>query len=142
MFIPKKVIPGGFDKIFKEVDPIVQKAVEDLMDVGFYFYMVGQVRGKCYEEERVITIPEFLFRTKHKPKYSTWYLAHECAHGLSAIRNHWNTDNHGPKFMAELKIVCPADAIHYEINYKPRNATNAGISAIPFFNTGIIPNDF
>ena len=142
MFLPNKIIKGGIDKIFKIAAIETINAASDLIDAGFCFYVVDQIRGRCYFDHRVITIPAFVFGKPETNKYVSWYLAHECAHGFNFLSCHYEQDNHGPMFMQELKRICPADSLHFETGYKPRNATAAGISNIPFFNTGVIPDDF
>jgi len=142
MFIPNKIVKGGIDKVFKVAAIETIRAASDLIDSGFCFYVVDQIRGRCYFDHRVITIPSFVFRKPDTAKYISWYLAHECAHGFNFISLREYQDNHGPMFMEELKRICPADCLHFETNYKPRNAMAAGISNIPFFNTGVIPDDF
>lgn len=103
---------------------MVSKSVEDNMRIleaqGWVFYVVDQTRGRCYYQPRIITIP--LWATKKSKDYLDWYVSHEIAHTYA------RGDNHGQKFMSELKRLCPEDSIHYEITYKPRNAIAAGIS--------------
>lgn len=95
-------------------------------------YGVNQRRGRCYQQEQRITVPIWTMEeTKKKPGYIIWYLAHELAH-LAQWQEDQFTDNHGPRFMAWLKRICPKEYQHYEIEYKPRNAVAAGISRNDF----------
>jgi len=85
----------------------------------YTFYAVNQHKGRCSYRRKLILIPTWVWRNE---KELTWYVAHEIAHIFAY------DDNHGPKFMEQLKRICPSDVIHYELNYKPRNASSAGIS--------------
>ena len=88
----------------------------------YEIFVVDQQRGRCYFSEKVITIPVWAF--KHGKEYLDWYLSHELAHAYAGP-----FAKHGPLFMKKLKEICPANAIHLELGYKPRNAAAAGISA-------------
>jgi hypothetical protein len=52
-------------------------------------------------------------------------VAHELAHVCQVWENGWT--DHGPKFMAWLKALCPPQWVAYELSYKPREARRAGI---------------
>ena len=99
---------------------------KELIQNGWQFYAVNQQRGRCYYRDKVITIPlwalEALQQVK-KPNYWIWYVAHEMSHAFDKTYS-----NHGFEFMMQLKRICPADCVHYELNYKPANASAAGIS--------------
>lgn len=142
MFFPKKIVHNGMDRILRIISPEVKDAMSDLMDTGFSFYAVDQRRGICYYNDRVITIPMFVLKHPDRKNYVNWYVSHECAHAFNFIHSMGKPDGHGPAFMAELKKICPPASLHFETGYKPRNAKAAGISNIPFFNTGVIPSDF
>lgn len=91
-------------------------------------YAVKQTRGRAYfrkNGKRVITIPVWTFARGED--YIAWYCAHELAHHYAHYYDAV-AGNHGPGFMKWLKLICPENAIHYELGYKPRNAAAAGIS--------------
>lgn len=102
------------------VSKCVEQHIRILESQGWVFYVVDQTRGRCYYKPRIITIP--LWATKKSRDYLDWYVSHEIAHTYSV------GDRHGSKFMEALKTVCPEESIHYELAYKPRNASAAGIS--------------
>lgn len=84
-------------------------------------YAVDQRNGRCYPSRAVITIPVWAIRRNlERPGYLVWYVAHELAHCFTR-------DNHGPDFMAALRMICPEDYQHHEHGYKPRNAKAAGV---------------
>ncbi len=111
--------------IFKDTREIVKFYGRQLMyDAGWRFFGVKQSRGRCYYRSKVITIPAWALTTK-PIDYKEWYVSHEMAHAFSFIDGH--NDNHGPFFMEMLKAICPSDCVHYELAYKPSNASAAGI---------------
>lgn len=94
-----------------------------LIGLGWTFKVSRGNRGYCYEKTKVITLPwHALEANPAKPGYSEYYLAHEIAHALAGKKA-----AHGMVFMEHLKALCPPEHIHYETNYKPRNAKMAGI---------------
>lgn len=128
------MIPRKVDRIATWVLLDLIISTEDNPDFAFFhqeydrvapkLYVVDQRRGSAYEEGSVITIP--LWALKRGSDYTLYYVAHELTH-LAAEA--WN---HGPKFMAALKRICPAHIIHYELDYQPKNALAAGILAEDF----------
>ena len=93
---------------------------------GWAFYGVNQQRGRCYFQERIVTIPLFAFKRNKlidQEGYLTWYIAHEISHIKAGPNAH-----HGPEFMAELKAICPVQYLFHETSYKPQNAKAAGIA--------------
>ena len=88
---------------------------------GWRIYVVRQSRGRCYYNIKIITIPTWAY--KRDGTYRQWYVAHEIAHALAG----W-TAKHGQIFMSWLRAICPQDSLHHELGYKPRNASNAGIT--------------
>lgn len=110
-----------------------------LINVGLEFpadlkiYAVVQRCGTYYAGARIITIPlwaivagaEPVTRPDGRggPGYVEWYISHELAHAFAPAGS-----KHGPVFMNWLKKICPAASIHFELNYKPRNAASAGIT--------------
>lgn len=98
---------------------------QTLRQRGWQFFAVNQKRGRCYYAPKFITIPLFAFNKTED--YLTWYVAHEMAHAFAGYKA-----NHGPDFMAELKRICPKEAIYHELFYKPYNAIAAGITDLPY----------
>jgi hypothetical protein len=94
--------------------------IADLKTKGWEFFVVDQSRGRCYYQDRTVTIPKWAFYSTNKG-YTEYYLCHEIAHC------HAPFDNHGPAFMAQFKRLCPIEFQHYELEYKPGNASAAGI---------------
>jgi hypothetical protein len=119
-FIPNKVDYIASKELFWHLTPILISNAKILRGRGYTFYAVNHTRGHCYYSRRVITIPVWAM-VKSK-EYKQWYIAHEIAHGFAGHSAH-----HGPAFMTELIRLCPANAIHFELGYKPRLAANAGI---------------
>ena len=89
------------------------------------FYPVKQSRGRCYYLNKTITIPVFAW--SKGIDYLTYYIAHEMAHAIAG-----SLAKHGQQFMQVFKNICPKEYQHYELGYKPRNATAAGITAEDF----------
>ena len=95
---------------------------------GWKFYIVAQSRGYCAYQWKTITIPQWVMK---KPiGEQIWYFAHEMAHAYSP-----KDGMHGPEFMAQLIRICPAEHIHWELTYKPRNAKAAGIREKDYIDT-------
>lgn len=98
-------------------------------DLGYRFYVVEQTRGRCYRsikrERRMITIPLWVWRQRNsksqQPGYCNQYVCHEIAHA-------WTVGGHDDEFYAMLKTIAPAETMHYELDYKPRNAASAGVA--------------
>ena len=139
MFYPKCIIPGGWATLIQHrLSEQVLLEYKICQQDNWRFYLVNQSRGRCYYEHKVITIPFFVLRREETNKgYIDWYVSHEIAH----VYNDWK-EQHGPRFMATLKRICPPASWHYETSYKKRNAVSAGISQCQALNTGEIPDDF
>ena len=121
-FKPKNICIDSMKILFTDVPESLKKIARELRDSkGWAFYSVKQRRGTCYFNSKVITIPTFAIYHKN-PKYKIWYIAHELSHALVG-RGH----GHNQVFMNKLIEICPSDSIHYELGYKPRNASRAGI---------------
>lgn len=102
----------------------LQSYWDELTFKGWRFFVVNSQRGMCYYEKKVITIPQWVTtKTKIDDGQFIQYVAHEMAHAYAGWQAH-----HGPEFMKELQCICPAWCIHWELEYKPRNAKSAGIS--------------
>jgi hypothetical protein len=104
----------------------VKAAAKDLIERGWRMYVVAQTRGRCYYNDKVITIPAWVIE-KRDVEYKDWYISHECAHAYRCEAND-RSANHGDRFMQELIRICPNVSLKYEIEYKPRNATRNGIT--------------
>jgi hypothetical protein len=121
-----KVNPDLTRRLEVEVLPLLtpygRSQWNDLRFAGWKMLVVGQGRGRCYYHQKVVTVPVWAFGETKSDGYRAWYLGHEIAHAIAGSRA-----KHGPEFMAQLKLVCPAAWTHYEYGYKPRNAMAAGI---------------
>lgn len=120
LFIPKKLVEGGKEKLVEGLEDRVRLTARNLVKDNWRFFVIDQRRGMCYYGQKVITIP--MWAAQKGIDYKTWYLCHEMSHALAP-----RGSNHGPEFMAMLKEVCPERVIHFELGYKPRNASAAGI---------------
>jgi len=99
---------------------------------GYTFYAVDHMKGRCYHEEKIITVPticwteDFFWCGKHRlmggMNLVRYYVIHEVTHALVGHRA-----KHGPEFMAKFQEICPVYLQHFELLYKPRNAKVAGI---------------
>lgn len=97
-----------------------------LIQNGWQFFVVDQDRGRCYYDRKWITIPKWALHCETtKPGHWVWYVAHEISHACVGIGH-----KHGQVFMHCLKRICPPEFLHYELGYKPRNASVAGIRKI------------
>ena len=120
-FTPKMIWEGGMPLIFRDVPESVKQHARALRDNGWRFYSVKQSRGRCYYDSKVITIP--IHAIMHRDiGYKIYYISHELAHASIPWGHH-----HDAVFMAKLIEICPAEYVHYELGYKPRNAASAGI---------------
>lgn len=91
-------------------------------------YVVDQTRGHARYDHALCCIAKWVFEAdKRKPGYLIWYTAHELAHLLQRQFYRYSSQ-HDEHFMRALKLLCPKQYIHYELEYKPRNAQAAGIS--------------
>lgn len=134
-FKPRSINQSLTRQLFTNLpDSVKQVGLTLLNQHGYRFYVVDQSRGACYWTKRVITIPSWIWnpqsveRTHHGAphlKYKCWYICHEMAHALEYINSNgkqYDNRPHGPRFMNELRAICPSDCILYELGYKPRNA--------------------
>jgi len=113
-----------------------------LKQQGWTFNVSKGSRGYCRYSSKTITIPKWaldLGAGSTNPEYSTYYLCHEMAHAMLASSRH-KIQPHGPEFMEQLKAICPIHLIHYEVEYKCRNAAAAGISSVQQAKV-IVPDD-
>lgn len=130
------------------ISDVMRDNMKELLDLGFRFYVVDSNCGRYYRMTKVITIPLWLWSSvqvsanlmrygvkddlKNRVLYRAWYLSHEMAHAMNHVTHGNNDDVHGPKFMAELLRICPKEAAHFELSYKPKNALAAGIMPADF----------
>ena len=144
MFKPNNIINAAALIPEALISDTMRNCYKDLRDMGWRFYVVDAKCGRCYYHDKVITIPLWLWDSEkidanlihalHKAptlteriQYRAWYIAHEMAHAFCHISHGGDKDPHGPKFMNELKMICPPNCIHFELSYKPKNAMAAGI---------------
>lgn len=126
-YSPRKLRPEFNGILFSEVPFSVKAYARELIQNQHWrIYVAEQDTGWCLNSARVIIYPSWLF-TSSNPKerslsFRIWYLSHELAHAMDECKH-----NHGPEFMHWLKVICPPEAIHHELGYKPRNAKAAGI---------------
>lgn len=127
-FMPDSIERDLTINMFEGIPESVKAYARTARDSGWRFYVVDQSKGRCYGGEKVITIPKWviLWHITHPNDINktkkTWYISHELAHAFEGCR-----DNHGDRFMSWLKQICPENCIHWELGYKPRNATRNGI---------------
>lgn len=105
--------------------PVLAARVAEIQALGWDVYVVDQRRGISDSCKEYITVPLWAL-TSTNPGYWVYYLAHELAH---TYKETWfkQADSHGPKFMERFLELCPVEYQHYELGYKARQATNAGI---------------
>lgn len=101
-----------------------------LKSEGWQLFVCDQRRGFCEWDKKWITIPLWVLS---RPKGQwIYYVAHEFAHAPEYTHRDTNgfilRDCHGAEFMAELKLLCPAEYLHYELDYKKSQAQEAGIT--------------
>lgn len=125
---PKNINIDLAPRLFLNCPDSVKSIGKQLISNGWKFYVVDQNRGRCYYNHKIITIPSWAI---HKSvEYKTWYICHEMAHTFT------KGDSHGQKFMAKLIEICPENCVHFELEYKPRNAIAAGITSPLIDNLG------
>lgn len=140
MFTPNSILWMHTKSLINSVHPSIQTHANSKVNEGWRIYVVAQNRGRCYYYHKVITIP--LFACNRSKEYLSWYLAHELSHAEAAKLHGMHIPAHGQEFMTALKNICPAEFLHFETNYKPKNAFAAGISKSMHVNTGTVPDDF
>lgn len=105
-----------YENMHSQVSPIYQEQSKN----GWSFWIVDSKRGYCNYIRKEITIPKWAFLRSND--YFNYYLSHEIAHIIAGYRA-----KHGPDFMREFIRICPRDYQKYELDYKPKNASSAGI---------------
>jgi predicted metal-dependent hydrolase len=118
---PNKINKQLTTGMFSPCSQVIKDRAKALYAIGWRFYVVDQNRGWCNKTTKTITIPSWAIQRNHDG-YNVYYIAHELAHSDT-----W--DIHGPKFMARFMELCPAELWYHELEYKPRSAKAAGISA-------------
>lgn len=71
-------------------------------------------------------------RVPPRPGYLLYVLCHELAHIRRFQAGDFHT-GHEKLFQEELKLLCPPDLQHWEYEYKPDEALQAGVNHIPSF---------
>ena len=109
--------------------------MENLMLDGWAFYAVDQKRGRCYYQQKEITIPFWVIeREKIKPGRCAAYILHEISHALVLKCYGWHRAigiDHGKEFMEILIEITPPELLIYEMTYKPKNLVKAGARFCP-----------
>ncbi|WCD44309.1 hypothetical protein Tiera_053 [Polaromonas phage Tiera] len=139
--MPANIKASATRNLIATMNPALRPYYDMLCLRDWGFYVTDSARGYCYYAEREITVPLWVIE-KGVQGQITQYFAHEMAHAFTS-RMH---QPHGSEFMANLIKICPAEFLHYEVNYKPRNAKAAGISKCAVMNAftfkGELPSDF
>jgi hypothetical protein len=92
---------------------------------GFELYVTDTVCGRCDLENKNITVPVWAVeRSRKDTGYAVYYACHEIAHVIAPPTK---GDVHGAKFQAAFKSICPKEYWHFELEYKPKSASAAGI---------------
>ena len=120
-FKPSNISYPHMSELFKDVPDSIKLIAKSLLSDGWSIYTVNQTRGRCYYQAKIITIPVWCLNHHKGIGYKIWYISHELAHTFA------KGDNHGSLFMEQLIRICPKDYLHFELGYKPRNASKAGI---------------
>ena len=126
-FMPRKTMDT--DYLLKLIEHAFDDIYQELKGKGWRFYLVDQKRGRCYYREKVVTIPVWVVMNGRVRQW-VWYIAHELSHALVCEKlgiSRAKKVGHGPAFQAILREICPEDVQHYEYEYKPRNASAAGL---------------
>jgi predicted metal-dependent hydrolase len=126
-FIPRKIDHALSKKVYANIPSGMQTYYDELLANGWSFYAVNMCKwsGLCYSAG-VITISTRTL-TDTCDSIRLWVLAHEMSHAYAGHDN-----KHNVIFMQWLKRICPAEHIHHELAYKPRNAAMAGIMPVDF----------
>lgn len=126
-FVPNKIDNSRTLKFGNNdrLHPRIQAKVDELHSKGWRFFVADHTSSWAQRTTKVIVICLSHWHSDHD--YYNYVVAHECAHAQNWEDGLVN-ENHGPKFMAALIQICPDEWLHYEIGYKPRNATAAGIT--------------
>lgn len=120
----RKVDSSLLPVLFKDCSESTKQTAKELISVQWEFITTHQRRGWCHHKYKQIAIPAWVISST-RIGYKEYYICHEMSHALCPVR-----EQHGPLFMDTLKGMCPPEFIHYELEYKPRNATSAGIGRI------------
>jgi len=133
MSIPKGLKKKRVNKRMPELESILftgcseatKEWARTLIQNHWTFVVADTANGSwSWNQTRTITIGRRHCESL-RPGYKEYIICHEMAHAFNK-----DADSHGPKFMEWLKRICPQEFIHYELEYKPRNATAAGIGVV------------
>lgn len=108
--------------IFKDCPEFVKDYARKLLADQWWILVADQDTGWCNAHYRTIVLPAWLYIKNRSADFKVWYVAHELAHAYDKCKH-----SHGPEFMEWLKRICPAECLYHELEYKPRNARQAGI---------------
>jgi hypothetical protein len=119
---PKNIVGSYNAKLLADLPESVRGHLRELVKNDWRVYCVDAARGYCHDS-KVITIPIWAIDRDLSTKI--WYICHEMSHAIVGAWHH-----HDQTFMKKLIEICPKEAIHHELGYKPRNARAAGIGVI------------
>jgi predicted metal-dependent hydrolase len=108
--------------VCESMHPQVLEFYKQVSATGWKVWIVDSIRGYCNHSRKEITVPTWA--VNRGTDYYNYYLSHELAHIFAGYVN-----QHNHIFMQEFKRVCPESFWKYELEYKPRNASKAGIGA-------------
>ena len=124
-------------KICKDLQEIINSRVEELITKSklsvklkkqlreIPAYICDQKQGVCFYDRGYFTIP--LWAYKRGQDYFIYYVSHELAHWATRLVCPQHT-GHSKYYYNYFKKICPIELMVYELDYKPKNAKDAGIS--------------
>ena len=129
--------PVKVRKVVKKLQPRLNQVVKSLIDEAaiskkskerlkeVHMFPVNQLGGRAYYLNNTVTIPKWAFEYRRK-NFLKHYAAHELAHILAYETYGHAIAPHGSEFYKCLKKLT-TDTLHFELDYKPKNAAAAGI---------------
>lgn len=129
--------PVKVRKIVKKLQPRLNQVVSSLIESAtlpkatkkrlksVHIFPVDQDGGRAYYLNNTVTIPKWAFEYRRK-NFLKHYAAHELAHILAYEKYGNGIAPHGSEFYSCLKKLT-TDTLHFELDYKPKNAAAAGI---------------
>lgn len=90
---------------------------------SIHVFVTDTRRGRARHADNTATIP--LWAKQRGVDYFNYYMAHELAHHV-CFRDYDRVRGHGPIFQEVLQEL--TTFAHFELEYKPRFASAAGIS--------------
>lgn len=117
--------PDLLSSIFKDVSEPTKVWARKLLADKWQFLATSQRASWSHSPYKQIAISDWAINSM-RPGYKEYVICHEMAHAFAP-----KDEIHGARFMSWLQRICPPEYIHYELEYKPRNAASAGIT-LPF----------